>query len=151
MGYKNINISSLVSKEIQNRADKLGLTFSDVAEALMRESLRIEPDPSYVLLNAVSKWLLDKHSQKNFPADITFRVFQEIQQNREWIRLYDLATNLDTAAQKRDHKKKSSLNRKLGLAIKRTLDAKVQARVTLLDKSSLIQAYSSLLPSSKSS
>lgn len=139
--------STELAQEVQDRADELGVTASDVIADAVCRYLGRSPLTKLQLVIALAA-LIDKNfDKKSFPADVTLKVFKFILEDPKLRRLYDEAIRGPDGVP--DAEKRAVVHREIGRMVKRRLNAKVTGRSVPLDpKEHLIESHALLAPES---
>lgn len=135
---KTIRLNETLIKQIDKKATEHGIGFNNMVGFILQEYFSMKQEPIHELISKIYTWLNNNYSPQNFPEDITEIVFKRIREDELWFSLYNQSV---------EALNKTSVNRRLGLSIKRILLAEVKSRsLPISDKKSLIKSYSFLKP-----
>ena len=141
---KTVRLPTELAARVEEESASVGLTFNDYAvyalERLLSNSH--EPDASFPFLRQLAKWTGETYGGKPFPNTVTLEVFHHIRDTKDLREAYDrlLANDVDRQAIR-------SLHRRIGLMVKRVLNAKVEGRSAPRDpRKDLVTTFSYLAP-----
>ena len=144
---RTLRISSDVAREVDDEADRLGITFTDFMVHAAQLALGRNGDPAIDFLKSLSRWIEKTYDKTFFPADVTLQVFHHIRDDAQFRHQYDALTTTETG--EKDWDAVISLHRRIGRMVKRVLNARVVARSLPLDpEEHLIKTHALLAPRS---
>lgn len=125
-------------------AGQTGMTLSEFVVHSMDLALGGTGDPAIAFMARVRSWVLSSYANC-FPEDVTLRVFQHIRSDRDLYAAY--VGCIDSNDAERAYEMRTSLHRRIGLMVKRLLNATVVGRSLPLDPSvNLITSCALLRP-----
>lgn len=135
-------------KEIAQRAEEFagqtGMTLSEFIVHSMDLALGGKGDPSIAFMARARSWILTSYTN-DFPEDVTLRVFQHIRSDPDLYAAYQNC--IESSDPQRAYEMRTSLHRRIGLMVKRLLNATVVGRSLPLDPSvNLITSCALLRP-----
>jgi len=143
---KTVRLSAELAASVEKESAALGLTFNDYAAHALRLALTGKRDATIPFLKALAAWTRKRHAGQDFPQDVTLTVFHHIRDTRAVRRAYDRLTT--DAAGRKDREAVWSLHRRIGLLVKRVLNAEVMGRSLPHDPAEhLVTTFSLLGPS----
>ena len=140
---KSLRLPNALIARANERAETLGLSFTDVVVDALSSTLGAEREPRTALLIEVAN-LLSSAFAENFPPDVTRQVFLEIQNNTTLLSLYKSAIKNERGEE--TETTRSSVHRMVGKVIKRVLHCEVTGRAICPDPEELIGSYALLAP-----
>ncbi len=125
-------------------AGQTGMTLSEFVVHSMDLALGGKGDPAIAFMARVRSWVISSYAS-SFPEDVTLRVFQHIRSDSELYAAY--LDSIDSNDPERAYEMRTSLHRRIGLMVKRLLNATVVGRSLPLDPSvNLITSCALLRP-----
>lgn len=143
---KSVRLPESLVREIELKAEELGLTFADLVETSLRKEMGMRATSKVELMTGITDWLNVMYPrQEGFPEDVTLLVFRQIQVDEGMISDYDAAIRDDDGTV--DERIKGSLHRQIGQQVRRVLKARVKGRSIELDPGiELIKTHALLVP-----
>lgn len=125
-----LRLPTELARHADQFADRIGLSFNDLAIAALSRYLKLSNDRSIEMLTDLSNWVTVQYGNR-FPENVTQLVFAHIKSDSVLNRRYKTEIRNQNGAD--DRLKRAHLHRKIGLMVKRTLNAKVVGRLGPLD------------------
>lgn len=142
---RSMRLPQDVTDGVNEQADKLGITFNESIIYCLRSHLGLPQDPSIPLLEAISRWVADTYSPKDFPEDVTLHTFRHLRDTPALRKQYDRLLQNDTGTI--DKKTQGQLHRRIGALVRNVLDAHVVGRSLEYDPEvELIKTHALLRP-----
>jgi len=144
---KSIRLPAGLIDRANERAELLGVSFSDVVTDTLATGLGFPRDPLVALLSELGS-VVFTWFQGDFPPDVTRRVFLEIQSAPLLKELYDEA--IAGEGGRPDDHRRNSVHREVGKLMRRLLHADPDGRALCPPgERELIQSYALLKPRPK--
>ena len=138
---KTVRIPTELFEEVETAAKQQGSNFNDTVINSLRTFLGKPSEEGVQLIQKLYKWVTKKFDKADFPENVTYLVFQHIQETPELWEEYQQIIQAPGG--------KETINRKIGRMVKQALDATVAGRSLPLPQGELITSYALLRPTVK--
>ncbi len=141
----SVRVPDDLAVRIDAFAAQTGMTWNELITHALDLMLGGQGDPAIAFLTQVRAWVQATYRSDAFPEDVTLRVFQHIRSDDRLFATYQAC--LASAGPANAYQMKASIHRRIGLMVKRVLNATVIGRSLPLDPAvNLISSCALLRP-----
>lgn len=142
---KSLRLAEDLLVRALEEADRLGVSFNEFVIHALEQALGNEGDPAIAFLADLAEWIEATFDRRDFPADVTLRVFHHIRDDRLLRARYNELIRKDDGGT--DFEALISVHRRIGRLVKRVLGAELSGRSVPLDpREHLIRSHALLVP-----
>lgn len=141
---RSVRLPADLSDAIEKASKEEGLSFNAYIVGVLRAHL-LQSSADQEWMESVRDWLLETFNERDFPADVTRRVFSHIRHTPElWAGYQNLVIGEDGRV---DSARRAHVHKEVGRMVKQALNAEVIGRVVDLDPEEyLIRSHALLRP-----